>query len=64
LQKVTAPVVIFHGDSDWTTPLSKANRLKKYLKPGDEFVLIKDGSHNDLATFDVFKKKTDSLFSR
>lgn len=64
LQKVTAPVVIFHGDSDWTTPLSKAKRLKKYLKPGDEFVLIEDGSHNDLATFEIFKNKIDSLFAK
>lgn len=59
LQQVTAPVLILHGDSDWTTPLSKADKLKKHLKAGDEFVLIEGGSHNDLAEFPEFRKKIE-----
>jgi alpha-beta hydrolase superfamily lysophospholipase len=59
LKNVTAPVLILHGNRDWTTPLSKAEKLKKSFKPGDEFVLIEGGGHNDLAKFPEFRKKIE-----
>jgi hypothetical protein len=35
--------------------------LKKVLKPGDEFVTIEDGGHNNLADFPQFKEILNSL---
>jgi pimeloyl-ACP methyl ester carboxylesterase len=51
LQKVTAPVTIFHGTSDGVIPYRNSVRLKNVLKPGDEFITIDGGSHNDLNGF-------------
>jgi uncharacterized protein len=48
LQKVTAPITIFHGTDDGVIRLSNASRLRPFLKAKDEFVVIPGGSHNDL----------------
>jgi pimeloyl-ACP methyl ester carboxylesterase len=61
LPAVTAPITIFEGSDDWTTPYSNASRLKPLLRPGDEFVTIPGGGHNDLHDFPVFRQKLDSL---
>lgn len=64
LPAVTAPVSIFHGARDGLIPYSNAERLKPLLKPGDEFITIEEGSHNDLNEFPLFHRKLDSLLSR
>ncbi len=61
LQKVTAPVIIFHGTKDGVIPYRNAARLKPYLKSGDEFITISGGSHNDLNDYPLFHQKLDSL---
>lgn len=61
LQEVTAPVTIFHGTSDGVIRYSNAKRLQPFLKPGDEFVTIEGGSHNDLGSYPLFQQKMDSL---
>jgi pimeloyl-ACP methyl ester carboxylesterase len=61
LQNVTAPVTIFHGTDDGTIRYRNAKRLQPFLKPGDQFVTIEDGSHNDLNTFRLYQEKVDSL---
>lgn len=61
LKQVSEPVSIFHGTNDMIVPYSNAEKLKPFLKPGDEFVTIHKGSHNDLRTFPVFGRKIDSL---
>jgi len=62
LQKVYAPVTIFHGTDDETIPFSNAEKLKKEVfKPGDELIPIVDGHHNDLNNFPLMKQKLDSL---
>jgi pimeloyl-ACP methyl ester carboxylesterase len=63
LPQVTAPVSIFHGTSDWLVPYSNAQKLKPLLKPGDEFITIDKGGHNDLDGFQVFRNKLDSLLN-
>jgi hypothetical protein len=40
---------------------NNAKRLKPLLKPGDEFITIKDGEHNDLFKFKETVEKLDSL---
>ena len=61
LQGVIAPVTIFHGDDDNIIPYRIALKLKKVLKPIDEFIAIKGGEHNDLFTFKIVIDKIDSL---
>ncbi|MGN6531163.1 MAG: alpha/beta hydrolase [Ginsengibacter sp.] len=63
LEEVTEPVLIFSGTSDKVIPYRNASKLKKVLRPGDEFITIKNGAHNNLAGFPIFQEKIDSLFS-
>ena len=61
LQKVIAPVTIFHGTNDWVIHFSNSIQLKKVLKSGDRFIAIKDAGHNNLDIFPEFRNKLDSL---
>jgi uncharacterized protein len=63
LQSVNCPVTIFHGTNDWVIPYGHAIKLKSVLKPTDEFVTIENGTHHNLATFDLYKRKLDSLLN-
>lgn len=64
LQKVTAPVSIFHGTSDGVIPYFNAKRLKEVLKPTDEFITIEGGTHRNLNTFPLMQTKLDSLLAK
>lgn len=63
LKDVKEPVIIFHGTNDNTIPYSSAAKLKRVLKPGDEFITIENGTHNNLNDFPLFHQKLDSLLS-
>ena len=63
LKDVKVPVTIFHGTDDWIIPYRHAAKLKKVLKPGDEFITIDKGSHNNLNDFLLFHEKLDSVLS-
>lgn len=56
LEKVDAPVTIFHGTEDGVIPHRNSVRLKSFLKPGSAFLSIEGGSHNDL-----FAKKNNEF---
>ncbi len=61
LKEVKAPVTIFHGTKDEIIPYSSTEKLKKILKPADEFITIEKGKHNNLNDFTIFHQKLDSL---
>jgi len=63
LEEVKAPVTIFHGTSDKVIPYRCAEKLKKVLKSGDEFITIEKGTHNNLNDFPLFHQKLDSLLN-
>ncbi len=63
LQKVTAPVTIFHGTNDDTISFSNSEKLKAFLKKNDELIPVTGGHHNDLNDFPIMKLKLDSLLS-
>ena len=63
LKKLTIPVTIFHGNADWVIPYRCAEKLKQFLKPGDEFITIDKCSHNDLKDFLLFHEKLGSVLS-
>ena len=61
LLRVSVPVTMLHGTKDRVIPLSHAGRLRSVLKPGDRFVTIEGGGHNDLPAHEVYVKVMDSL---
>ena len=63
LKEVKAPVTIFHGTDDGVIPYDAASKLKMVLKPGDEFISIENGTHNNLNDSPLFHSKLDSLLS-
>ena len=61
LKNVAAPITIFHGTDDDVIRYNNAQKLKPFLKPGDEFITLKGGKHNDLFKFGETVDKLDSL---
>jgi len=61
LPRVTAPITIFHGTDDGVISYRNAKRLQKLLKPGDAFITVEGGSHNDLGNFPLVQQSIDSL---
>jgi alpha-beta hydrolase superfamily lysophospholipase len=60
LEYIKAPVTIIHGTKDGLIPYKHARWLAE-KKAGVELITIPGGKHNNLADFDVFKIKIDSL---
>lgn len=63
IEMVKAPITIFHGTADGVIAYSNAKRLIPLLRKTDEFISIKEGSHNDLYQFPRCTKKIDSLLA-
>lgn len=61
LEEVKVPVTIFHGTSDHIIPYRFAEKLKVSLKPGDQFITIPGGKHNDLPNSEIYQRAMDSL---
>jgi alpha-beta hydrolase superfamily lysophospholipase len=61
IQEVSVPITIFHGTGDWTVRYKNSKRLKPFLKPTDELITIKGGSHNNLYTYRQMVEKLDSV---
>lgn len=64
ISNVRAPITIFHGTNDWVIPLRNSKKLIPFLKPNDEFVIIQNGSHNDLGRFAEFTERLDSVLAK
>lgn len=47
LQKVKSQAIIIHGDEDTNINVEASQRLKKYLKKSDEFIILKGQAHNN-----------------
>lgn len=61
LQKITAPVTIFHGTRDRIVPYRNSKRLLPFLKQTDEIITLKGGSHNNLFMYGQTIQKLDSV---
>ena len=61
LRKVEEPITIFHGTSDKVVFYSNALKLKSVLKPGDIFITIDDGEHNNLTDYPRYIEVLDSV---
>ena len=60
LPNVAAPVALFHGTRDEVINYKQATRLKKE-NPAINLITIEGGKHNNLAQYEVYKNKMDSL---
>jgi uncharacterized protein len=49
--RVTAPVLVMHGDRDATVPIGYGERLFAMIKAPKQFVRFAGGGHSDLDTF-------------
>lgn len=63
LQEVIAPVTIFHGTNDKLIPFSQAEKLKPFLKKGDQFVPVENAGHNNLKDYEQYVTKLDSILN-
>ena len=57
LEKVKAPVVIFHGDKDEVVYYGSSEKLQKYLKPTDKFITLKGQAHNGITYNPEYQKQ-------
>ena len=62
LKNSKRPITIFHGTDDDIIPYQQSVRLMKECR-NVELVTIEAGKHNNLAGFDIFQKKLDSLLA-
>lgn len=49
--KVTAPVVVLHGEQDTVIPIASGERLYALIKSPKRFVRFRDGGHENLGSF-------------
>jgi hypothetical protein len=64
LKATALPLLIFHGTRDRVVPYTCAENLKRILKPGDAFVTIEGGSHNNLNTFELYQERLEAWIGR
>jgi fermentation-respiration switch protein FrsA (DUF1100 family) len=50
IDKITAPVLVLHGERDRVVPISFGERLYERIKSPKRFVRFKDGGHDDLSS--------------
>lgn len=63
LPMVKCPIYIFHGTEDEITNYNDALKLKRFFKPGDEFITIEGGMHSGLRHYDKFKSKLKEILT-
>lgn len=48
LPQIKAPITIFHGNQDAVIPFNSSIRLKAFLKPNDQVVVLPNAGHNGM----------------
>jgi alpha-beta hydrolase superfamily lysophospholipase len=61
VQRVHAPVVLFHGDHDEVIPYSSSARLKALLKTDGQLITVKGGRHNNLLDTPQYQQAIQGL---
>ena len=64
IKKVTSPVTIFHGTHDKVIPYRTTVKLNDCLKPGDEFITLANGSHNNVHEYTLYHEKLNEILSK
>ena len=58
--KVTAPVLVVHGENDFVVPMTLGKRLYAMIRAPKRFVSVAGGGHNDLGARAVARRKNSS----
>ncbi len=62
LAQASCRKLIFHGTDDRIVSLNSALKLKTVLQPADEFVVLENGTHDNLNEFAAYRQKlTEAL---
>ena len=48
IQEVNCPITIFHGNQDAVIPFNASLRLKEFLKPTDQIIVLPNAGHNGM----------------
>lgn len=54
------PILLFHGTRDRVVPFACADNLRACLKPGDRFVTVPGGAHNNLREFPIYQEELEN----
>jgi len=64
ISKVTSPTIIFHGDNDTLISIESGRKLYEASNMEiTDFVTIKNGTHHNLTTFNIYKEKIKTLLN-
>lgn len=61
LPKISAPIIIFHGDRDELIYYGSSEKLKSKLKPTDKFITLPNQSHNGINENQEYARYIDQL---
>ena len=61
LRGVKSRKIIFHGTNDRVVPLSSALRLRSFLGSQNDFIIIPEGGHRNLRSFQLYKDKIKEI---
>lgn len=56
IKKIKSPVILLHGSNDSLIPPSHSERLLKKITGKKKLIIIKEGSHNDLNSFEEYNR--------
>lgn len=61
IQQTSSPILLIHGDADQAIYLGSSLKLKAYLKPTDELVILKGEGHTELVKNKAYLKALRSF---
>lgn len=62
IQKVKAPITIFHGTDDKIIPVENAYQLKEYLKPlTDTLIVVKGKTHHGVGSWEEYRSELNKV---
>lgn len=62
--KVKMPVLIFHGTIDQTIPVAQGKKLAAAMAGKTQLVIIENGNHSNLSTFDDYENALTEFLSK
>ena len=61
IQRVGAPIVLFHGDQDEVIYYESSLKLKALLKPADKLIILPGAGHNGMTNNSLYRRELAKL---